>query len=68
MLRPGLELPYECGAVDVFGTVFRALIVGRLALPSGGRGTDREPAGGLPLRPDVAAGLRLPRLCGGRGT
>jgi len=68
MLRPGLELPYERGAVDVFGIVFRALIVGRLTLPSSGRGTDREPAAGLPLRPDMAAGLELPRLCGGRGT
>jgi hypothetical protein len=41
MLRPKLEFPYERGADDVLGTVLRAVVVGRLKLPVGGRGTDR---------------------------
>ena len=75
MLRPALELPYERGTADVFGTVLWAIIVGRLKLPSGGRGTDRdigEVEGVTP--PDRAlapvegsdGGFTLP--CGGRGT
>lgn len=76
MLRPALELPYERGVLDIFGAVLRALIVGRLILPSGGRGTLRLDicgvlrfsAGLLAPRFDIAAELELPRLCGGRGT
>jgi len=70
-----LELPYERGAVDILGGMLRALIVGRLMLPAGGRGTDRAegaPKGVVP--PDLAAGPvdgaenDLPLPCGGRGT
>jgi hypothetical protein len=116
MLRPKLGLPYERGAEDLLGTVLRAVIAGRLKLPAGGRGTDRDmgevegvtppdlvvapvegrdnglapPCGGRGMlwfvairvgseragaevrpredpRPDIAAALELPRLCGGRG-
>jgi len=70
------ELPYERGTEDIFGTVLRALIVGRPTLPSGGRGTLRfMPACGALLRfgvvgvaPRFDIALELPRLCGGRGT
>ena len=63
---------------DVLGNVFRALIVGRLKLPAGGRGTDRDigefaPPGlaleegpGLVLEEGPANGFTPP--CGGRGT
>jgi hypothetical protein len=44
MLRPKLGLPYERGAEDVFGTVLWAVMVGRLKLPAGGRGTVRDMA------------------------
>src|SRR5579872_3764882 len=58
----------------MLGTVLRLLIVGRLTLPAGGRGTDRTPGefeGALPtdLAPTPVEGEndRAP-LCGGRGT
>lgn len=74
MLRPALELPYERGAVDILGTVLWAVIVGRLKLPSGGRGTDRDgdaedvTAPDLALAPAEGPENDLTPLCGGRGT
>src|ERR1700732_2723676 len=70
------ELPYERVAVDILGTVLRLLIVGRLKLPAGGRGTDRDPGeleGCIDLAPAAAEGPEGPEnglapLCGGRGT
>ena len=69
MLRPMLWLPYERCPADMLGKVLRADIVGRLTLPCGGRGTDRdmvEPEGDM--LPDLAldgSDLMLPT--GGRG-
>jgi len=75
MPRPMFELPYERGDEDIFGAVLRALIVGRLTLPSGGRGTLRfMPVcgalrfGAVALLPRFDIALELPRLCAGRGT
>jgi len=74
MLLPELGLPYERGAEDVLGTVLRAVIAGRLKLPCGGRGTDRDmgEVGGV-TPPDLAVpiegpGNDLTPPCGGRGT
>ena len=68
-------LPYERGAVDILGAVLRLLIVGRLKVPVGGRGTDLDPGefeGVTPpdLAPAAAEGPEnvLAPLCGGRGT
>src|ERR1700680_2859435 len=73
--RGAFALPYERGAVDILGTVLRLLIVGRLKLPAGGRGTDLAPGefeGVTPpdLAPAAAEGPEngLAPLCGGRGT
>jgi hypothetical protein len=71
MLRPKLGLPYERG--EFSGAMLWAVIEGRVKLPSGGRGTDRDSgeAEGI-LPPDLAIGLlgcdgdRTPP-CGGRG-
>lgn len=78
VLRPKYGLEDDREGEDIFGTVLRALIVGRLTLPSGGRGTLRfMPVcgallrfGAIELAPwfDIAVELELPRLCGGRGT
>jgi hypothetical protein len=74
MLRPRFELPYERGADDILGTVLRAVIVGWLTLPAGGRGTDRDGDVEDITPPDLAPALAegpendLTPLCGGRGT
>jgi len=71
--RGAFALPYERGVADILGAVLRLLIVGRLELPAGGRGTDRAPGeleGGIDLAPVAAEGPEngLALLCGGRGT
>jgi hypothetical protein len=71
--RGAFALPCERGVADILGAVLRLLIVGRLKVPTGGRGTDRDPGeldDGIDLAPVAAEGPEngLAPLCGGRGT
>jgi hypothetical protein len=69
-LRPKLGFGYD-RAEDMLGTVLRAVIAGRVKLPCGGRGTDRDMgdiegiALGFPEIEGCENDLTLP--CDGRG-
>jgi hypothetical protein len=66
--RPKYGVEYERGDADVFGTVLCALVAGRLTLPIGGRGTDRDAGEGEEVTPPNLAAegsdIDLTPFCG----